>query len=91
MCGECRDEHLKHPDSTQYKVPSVLCKPHPLQQLVVCCKKCQQAISALCMTKGHAGHRFLDIEEVYTKKYNTCIEQIWKITDDILPTSSLRL
>lgn len=43
------------------------------------------------MTKGHAGHRFLDIEEVYTKTYKTRIEQIRKIPDDILPTSRLRL
>lgn len=43
------------------------------------------------MTKGHAGHRFLDIEEVYTKKYKIRNEQIRKIPDDIFPTSRLRL
>lgn len=101
MCGKCRDEHLKHPDNTQHEVcryedrklpiQSVPCKLHPRQQLTLCCENCQQAICALCTTKGHAGHVFLDLEEVYTKKYKTRIEHIRKIRDDILPTSRLRL
>lgn len=101
MCGKCRDEHLTHPDNTQHEVcryedrkltiPSIPCKLHPRQQLTLCCENCQQAICALCTTKGHAGHGFLDLEEVYTKKYKTRIEHIRKIRDDILPTSRLRL
>lgn len=91
MCGECRDEHLKHPDSTQHNVPSVLCKSHLRQQLTVCCKNCCQALCARYTTQGHTGHGFLDIEEVYTKKYKTRIKQIRKIRDDILPTSRVRL
>lgn len=101
MCGKCRDKHLEHPDNTQHEVcryedrkltiPSIPCKFHPRQQLTLCCENCKQAICALCTTKGHAGHGFLDLEEVYTKKYKTRIEHIRKIRDDILPTSRLCL
>lgn len=101
MCGECRDEHQKHPDSSQHEVcryedrtltvSSVPCKLHPRQQLTLCCKKCHQAICAFCTTKEHDGHGFLNLEEVYTKNYKTRIEEIRKIRDDMLPKSRLRL
>lgn len=101
MCGECRDQHLKHPDSSKHEVSryedrtltvsSVPCKLHPRQQLTLCCKKCQQAICALCTTIEHDGHGFLNLEKVYTKNYKTRIEEIRRIRDDVLPKSRLRL
>lgn len=97
MCGECRDKHLRHPDNSEHEVcrykdrklifPSIPCKLHPKHQLTLCCENCQQAICALCTTKKHAGHVFLDLEEVYTKKCKTHIELICKIRDDVLPKS----
>lgn len=101
MCGKCRNEHLRHPDNTQHDVckyedrkfmfSSVPCKVHPKHQMVLCCKKCQQAICALCTIKEHDGHGFLDLEDVYTKKYKTRTEEIRRIRDEFLSDSRLRL
>lgn len=101
MCGKCRNEHLRDHDNTQHDVckyedrkfmfSSVPCKVHPKHQMVLCCKKCQQAICALCTIKEHDGHGFLDLEEVYTKKYKTRTEEIRTIRDEFLLNSRLRL
>lgn len=101
MCGKCRDEHLTHPDNAKHEVcryedrkfvfSSVPCKAHPKHQMVLCCNKCQQAICALCTTKEHEGHGFLDLEEVYTKKYKTRTEEIRRIRNEFLLNSRLRL
>lgn len=100
MCGNCRNEHLKNPDNTKHevcnykerklKLASIPCKLHPSQLLALCCKKCQQAICALCTTKEHEGHGFLDLEEVYTKHHQMRLDQICRIRDDIIPQCRVR-
>lgn len=101
MCGNCRDEHLKNPDNTKHevcnykerklKLSSIPCKLHPSQLLALCCKKCQQAICALCTIKEHEGHGLLDLEEVYTKHHQMRLDQIRRIRDDIIPQCRVRL
>lgn len=67
------------------------CKLHPIHQMVLCCKRCQIPICAICTTKDHDGHGFLDLEEVCTKNFRVRFEQIRKIRDNDLPQSRLHL
>ena len=67
------------------------CKIHPKHQMVLCCKKCETTICAICTTREHAGHEFLDLEEVCTKNFRIRLEQIRKIRDNVLPQSELQL
>ena len=101
MCGKCREDHLRHPYNKKHEVcgykdrkltfTSKPCKFHPNHQMVLCCKRCQIPICAICTTKDHAGHEFLDLEEVCTKNFRVRFEQIRKIRDNVLPQSRLHL
>nr|XP_022346154.1 uncharacterized protein LOC111138466 isoform X2 [Crassostrea virginica] len=101
MCDNCREDHLRNPDNISHKVTkyrerkmrflSNPCKLHPTNKMVLCCKKCQKAICAICTTKEHEGHGFLDIEEVCTEKFRARFEDIRNIRDNVLPQSRVNL
>ena len=101
MCGKCREEHLRNPNNAKHDVCGYKdrkmtftfkpCKLHPIHQMVLCCKRCQIPICAICTTKDHDGHGFLDLEEVCTKNFRVRSEQIRKIRDNDLPQSRLHL
>lgn len=40
-------------------------------------------ICVFCIIKEYDGYGFLNFEEVYIKNYKICIEEIWKICDDM--------
>ena len=101
MCDKCREEHLGNPNNIRHKVTkykerkmrflSNPCKLHPTNKMVLCCKKCQKAICAICTTNEHEGHGFLDLEEVCTEKFRARFEEIRNIRDNILPQSRVNL
>ena len=101
MCDKCREEHLGNPNNIRHKVTkykerkmrflSNPCKLHPTNKMVLCCKKCQKAICAICTTNEHEGHGFLDIEEVCTEKFRARFEDIRNIRDNVLPQSRVNL
>ena len=101
MCGKCREDHLRNPYNKKHEVcgykdrkltfNSKPCKFHPTHQMVLCCKRCQIPICAICTTKDHAGHEFLDLEEVCTKNFRIRFEQIRQIRDNVLPQSRITL
>ena len=101
MCGKCRENHLRNPYNKKHEVcgykhrkltfTSKPCKYHPTHQMVLCCKRCQIPICAICTIKDHAGHEFLDLEKVCTKNFRIRFEQIRQIRDNVLPQSRLTL
>lgn len=96
MCIKCRDNHLSNTDSTKHEVckyenrkvrlKTVLCKFHPKQELILRCEECNQTICGLCpSTALHFGHKFLNLEEVFTNSRNDSLKEIREIRDSVLP------
>ena len=55
MCEQCRDDHIKSPDTKSHEVvlyrqrirqlPVVKCKDHPLKDIDMLCKECQVLVA----------------------------------------------
>ncbi|CAC5371511.1 unnamed protein product [Mytilus coruscus] len=47
---------------------SIKCKVHASQSCCIFCSNCDQLACPSCITKGHAGHTFIEIKEAYEMK-----------------------
>lgn len=51
------------------------------------CEDCQIPVGSKCATQYHQKHAFKDLEEIYSKRFILCLEEIYKINQNFLPTS----
>ncbi|VDI03904.1 uncharacterized protein LOC143044391 [Mytilus galloprovincialis] len=54
---------VRHQDFTNIK-----CKIHTTQYCCIFCSSCDKPACPSCITKGHAGHTFIEIKEAYEMK-----------------------
>ncbi|XP_078336323.1 uncharacterized protein LOC111133380 [Crassostrea virginica] len=97
MCEQCRDDHIKSPDTKSHEVvlyrqrirqlPVVKCKDHPLKDIDMLCKECQVLVCSKCATRNHQSHELKDLEEIYSEKFTLCLEEIYKIHRYFIPTT----
>nr|XP_022341355.1 uncharacterized protein LOC111135511 [Crassostrea virginica]XP_022341356.1 uncharacterized protein LOC111135511 [Crassostrea virginica]XP_022341358.1 uncharacterized protein LOC111135511 [Crassostrea virginica] len=97
LCEQCRDEHLKNPDTKSHEIVPYRyrkqrlsvekCKHHPTRNIDIFCQECQIALCLKCFTKEHQGHKFDDLEEIYAEKYALWQGEFSKIQKYFLPTA----
>nr|XP_022341353.1 uncharacterized protein LOC111135510 isoform X2 [Crassostrea virginica]XP_022341354.1 uncharacterized protein LOC111135510 isoform X2 [Crassostrea virginica] len=97
LCEQCRDQHLKNPDTKTHeivpyryrkqRVSVEKCKHHPTRNIDIFCQECQIALCLKCFTKEHQGHKFDDLEEIYAEKYALWQGEFSKIQKYFLPTT----
>ncbi|XP_061182193.1 uncharacterized protein LOC133190532 [Saccostrea echinata] len=98
LCKQCRDEHLRSPETKSHEVvlyqqrkqqlPTEKCKIHPTKDIDLLCEECQIPLCSKCTaTSEHRGHTFTDLESIYTEKFSHCQGEIAKIHEYFLPTS----
>nr|XP_022341637.1 tripartite motif-containing protein 2-like [Crassostrea virginica] len=98
LCEQCRDEHLKSPKTKIHEIvlyryrnqqlPVEKCEIHPKRNVDMFCKECQIPLCSKCSTrKDHHGHKFDDLEEIYTEKYTLQQTEFSKIQKFFLPTT----
>ncbi|XP_062596227.1 uncharacterized protein LOC134257648 [Saccostrea cucullata] len=98
LCKQCRDEHLRNPETKTHEVvlyqqrkrqlPTEKCKIHPTKDIELLCEECKIPICSKCKAnQAHRGHTFIDLESIYSEKFSHCQEEIAKIHEYFLPTS----
>ena len=97
LCEQCRDEHLKNPDTQTHEIVPYRyrkqrlsveeCKQHPTRNIDIFCQECQIALCLKCFTKEHQGHKFDDLEEIYAEKYALWQGEFSKNQKYFLPTT----
>nr|XP_022341338.1 uncharacterized protein LOC111135501 isoform X1 [Crassostrea virginica]XP_022341339.1 uncharacterized protein LOC111135501 isoform X1 [Crassostrea virginica] len=98
LCEQCRDEHLKNPDTKTHEIvpyryrkqrlPVEKCKHHPTRNIDIFCKECKIPLCSKCSTQEeHQGHKFDDLEEIYAEKYAIWQGEFSKIQKYFLPTT----
>ncbi|XP_022341340.2 uncharacterized protein LOC111135501 [Crassostrea virginica] len=97
LCEQCRDQHLKNPDTKTHEIVPYRyrkqrlsvekCKHHPTRNIDIFCQECQIALCLKCFTKEHQGHKFDDLEEIYAEKYALWQGEFSKIQKYFLPTT----
>ncbi|XP_062567348.1 E3 ubiquitin-protein ligase TRIM71-like [Saccostrea cucullata] len=98
MCTQCRDQHLKISENNNHEVvlyqlrkrqlPVQKCKIHPTKDIDIFCKECNIPLCSKCATmQEHQGHRFTDLETIYTDKFKLCQKELSKIHNYFVPTS----
>ena len=98
MCEQCRDEHLKRPDTKTHEIvlyryrkrhlPVEKCKLHPTRNIDIFCKECKIPLCSKCSTmKKHDCHKFEDLKEIYTGRIAIWEREFSKIQKYFLLTS----
>ncbi|XP_062579527.1 uncharacterized protein LOC134241499 [Saccostrea cucullata] len=98
MCKPCRDQHLKIPENKNHEVvlyqlrrrqlPVMKCKIHPTKEIDIYCKDCNISLCSKCSTmQGHQRHCFIDLETIYTEKFELYQKELSKIHNYFVPTS----
>ncbi|XP_062597972.1 protein PML-like [Saccostrea cucullata] len=98
MCKSCRDQHLKIPENKNHEVvlyqqrkrqlPVEKCKIHPTKDIDIFCEECNVPLCSKCSTmQDHRGHQFIDLEVIYTEKFEICHTELSKIHNYFVPTS----
>ncbi|XP_062590547.1 E3 ubiquitin-protein ligase TRIM45-like [Saccostrea cucullata] len=98
MCKQCSEEHLKISENMNHEVvlyqlrkrqlPVQKCKIHPTKDIDILCKECNIPLCSKCVTmQEHQGHRFTDLETIYTDKFKVCQKELSKIHNYFIPTS----
>nr|XP_022339911.1 tripartite motif-containing protein 55-like isoform X3 [Crassostrea virginica] len=98
LCEQCRNEHQKNPNTKNHEIvlyrhrkhqlPVEKCKDHPRRNIDIFCKQCQIPLCSKCSTmEVHNGHKFDDLEDIYTEKYTLWQGEFSKIQKYFLPTS----
>ncbi|XP_061182164.1 E3 ubiquitin-protein ligase TRIM36-like [Saccostrea echinata] len=98
MCKQCRDEHLRSPETKSHEVvlyqqwkrqlPVKKCKIHPTKDIDLLCEECKIPLCSKCAaTQEHKGHTFTDLETIYEDKFSLCLKEIAKTREYFLPTS----
>nr|XP_022342723.1 uncharacterized protein LOC111136273 [Crassostrea virginica]XP_022342724.1 uncharacterized protein LOC111136273 [Crassostrea virginica] len=98
LCEQCRDEHVKNPDTKfhdivlyrhrKQQLPVKKCKLHPTRNVDIFCKECKIPLCSKCSTmEEHQGHKFDDLEEIYAEKYALQQGEFSKIQKYFLPTT----
>ncbi|XP_062579941.1 uncharacterized protein LOC134241946 [Saccostrea cucullata] len=98
MCKQCKEKHLRSPDTKKHEVvlyqlrkrqlPTEKCKIHPTKDLELLCKECQALICSTCTTiPEHRGHIFTNSRPILEEMFSTCQGEIPKIYEYFLPTS----
>ncbi|XP_061182649.1 uncharacterized protein LOC133190999 [Saccostrea echinata] len=98
MCKQCRDEHLRSPETKYHEVvlyqlrkrqlPKEKCKIHPTKDIELLCKECQVLICSTCTTTSeHRCHTFTDSRPILEEMFSNCQGEMTKIYEYFLPTS----
>lgn len=98
LCEQCREEHLKSPETKIHevvpfnqrkrKLPVEKCKIHPSKEVDILCRECNAHLCSKCCTlKDHQGHTFVDLETIYDDNCQNCQDKIHQIEQYFLPTS----
>ncbi|XP_078310240.1 uncharacterized protein LOC144618322 [Crassostrea virginica] len=97
LCEQCRDEHLKNPDTQTHEIvpyryrkqqlPVEKCKQHPTWNVDIFCQECQISICLKCFKKEHQSHNFDVLEDLYAEKYALWQGEFSKIQKYFLPTT----
>ncbi|XP_078310174.1 uncharacterized protein LOC111135708 [Crassostrea virginica] len=97
MCEQCRNEHLKSPETKAHDIvlyryrkqqlPVEKCKFHPKRNVDMFCRECNIPLCSKCSIKEHKGHEFEDLEEIYAEKYALWQGEFSKIQKYSLPTT----
>ncbi|XP_062583937.1 uncharacterized protein LOC134245682 [Saccostrea cucullata] len=98
MCKQCRDNHLKISENMNHEVvlyqqrkrqlPVEKCKIHPTKDIDIFCEECNVPLCSKCSTmQDHRGHQFIDLEIIYTEKFEICQKELSKIHNYFVPTS----
>ena len=98
LCEQCRDEHLKSSKTNTHEIvlyrhrkhqlPELKCELHPIRNVDMFCKECKIPLCSKCSTsKEHHGHKFDDLEEIYTERYAIWQSEFSKIQKYFLPTT----
>ncbi|XP_022343914.2 uncharacterized protein LOC111136994 [Crassostrea virginica] len=98
LCEQCRDEHLKSPKTKTHDIvlyrhrkqqlPVEKCELHPTRNVDMFCRECQIPLCSKCSTmEEHNGHKFDDLEEIYSEKYALWQGEFSKIQKYFLPTT----
>nr|XP_022341336.1 uncharacterized protein LOC111135500 isoform X2 [Crassostrea virginica]XP_022341337.1 uncharacterized protein LOC111135500 isoform X2 [Crassostrea virginica] len=97
LCEQCRDEHLKNPDTKSHEIVPYRyrkqllavekCKHHPTRNVDISCQECQISICLKCFKKEHKSHDFDDLEDLYAEKYALWQGEFSKIQKYFLPTT----
>ncbi|XP_062569810.1 E3 ubiquitin-protein ligase TRIM36-like [Saccostrea cucullata] len=98
MCKPCRDQHLKIAENKNHEVvlyqqrkrqlPVMKCKIHPTKEIDIFCEECNVPLCSKCSTmQDHRGHQFIDLEIIYTEKFEICRKELSKIHNYFVPTS----
>nr|XP_022341352.1 uncharacterized protein LOC111135510 isoform X1 [Crassostrea virginica] len=97
LCEQCRDDHLKNPDTKFHEIVPYRyrkqrlsvekCKHHPTRNIDIFCQECQIVLCLKCFTKEHQGHAFDDLEDIYAEKYALSQGEFSKIQKYFLPTT----
>ncbi|XP_062587759.1 uncharacterized protein LOC134249421 isoform X1 [Saccostrea cucullata] len=98
LCKPCRDQHLKIPENKNHEVvlyqqrrhqlPVMKCKIHPTKEIDIYCKDCNIPLCSKCSTmQEHQRHCFVDLETIYTDKFELCKKELSKIHNYFVPTS----
>ena len=98
FCQQCKDEHLKSPETQiheivlyrycKHQLPIEKCKLHPKRNIDIFCKECHIPLCSKCSTKKeHKRHTFDDLEDIYAEKYTLQQSELAKIPRYFLPTT----
>ncbi|XP_062571034.1 tripartite motif-containing protein 2-like [Saccostrea cucullata] len=98
MCKQCRDQQIKIPENKNHEVvpyqqrrqqlPVMKCKIHPNKEIDIYCKDCNIPLCSKCSTmQVHQKHCFIDLESIYTEKFELCQKELSKIHNYFVPTS----
>ncbi|XP_061167481.1 uncharacterized protein LOC133176373 [Saccostrea echinata] len=98
MCESCRDQHQRISENKNHDVvlyqqrkrqlPVKKCNIHPTKDIDILCKECNIPLCSKCSTlQEHHRHVFIDLETIYTDKFELCQKELSKINNYLVPTS----
>nr|XP_022341652.1 uncharacterized protein LOC111135675 [Crassostrea virginica] len=98
LCEQCKAEHQKSPQNKKHEIvlyrhrkhqlPVEKCEDHPTRNVDMFCKECKIPLCSKCsIMEEHIGHKFDDLEEIFTEKYALQQHEFSKIQKYFLPTT----
>ncbi|XP_061167597.1 uncharacterized protein LOC133176495 [Saccostrea echinata] len=98
MCESCRDQHQRISENKNHDVvlyqqrkrqlPVKKCNIHPTKDIDILCKECNIPLCSKCSTlQEHHRHVFIDLETIYTDKFELCQKELSKINNYLVSTS----
>ncbi|XP_061171075.1 E3 ubiquitin-protein ligase TRIM45-like [Saccostrea echinata] len=93
ICDHCKEAHLKENTGHEIvryherkrKLPSEKCRIHPIKDIDVFCKFCQDPVCSTCFAQEHSDHANSDLETIYNDILQECQKEMTDIWKTVIP------